>query len=134
MGKKEVASAVVIKDQQFLILQRSKKTSGAGTWNFPGGGVEKDEATDVAAARELYEEAGLKVDPKGLDYLGTLEGKGLIIHFYITRVSEAEVKINHESDDFQWVSLDGLLKYNFVGSGQINNNLYQKIKEYLNER
>lgn len=32
-------------------------------WAIPGGGVEKDEKHEEAAARELVEEAGVRADP-----------------------------------------------------------------------
>ena len=42
-------------------------------WEFPGGVVEDGEEADIAALRELYEEAGLLGVAKALDF-GLIEG------------------------------------------------------------
>jgi putative (di)nucleoside polyphosphate hydrolase len=45
----------------------AKRTRGSG-WQFPQGGINKDETAEEAMFRELYEEIGLK--PKHVDVLG----------------------------------------------------------------
>lgn len=46
-----------------ILLNRRRGSHGAGTWAFPGGSQEWNETVAEAAARELCEEAGLKLDP-----------------------------------------------------------------------
>lgn len=50
----------VIKDGAFLMGQRLN-AHGAGTWSLPGGHLEYGESFEQTAAREVYEESGLKV-------------------------------------------------------------------------
>lgn len=42
-------------------------------WSMPGGGINKNEASEVAAAREMLEEIGVEIDPSDLQYLEDVE-------------------------------------------------------------
>ncbi len=50
----------MLKDNTILIIQRGHEPD-KGLWSIPGGMVSYDERTDIAAAREVAEETGLKV-------------------------------------------------------------------------
>lgn len=55
---------VIITHQQQVLLQRG--WIGAQQWGFPGGGVSRKEDPRSAAAREVYEETGIKIEPQQL--------------------------------------------------------------------
>lgn len=93
-------------------------------WEFPKGGVEAGETDEIAAERELREEAGLSVgDYAVLDgfrdeerYVFT-QGKGesrtLIVKRVVYFVAEShtqEVHISHEAEDFRWCTYDEALR------------------------
>ena len=54
--------AVWTAHEQLLVVRQSYRPE----WTFPGGGVRKGEAPNVAAARELAEELGMDADPEHL--------------------------------------------------------------------
>lgn len=52
---------ILEKDNKILITQRPPGKPYSGFWEFPGGKIEADEASQDALIRELYEELGIKV-------------------------------------------------------------------------
>lgn len=62
--ERRAARVFVIADQSILLIKGCDPAHPEqGTWWFtPGGGIDDGEALEVAAARELYEETGLRVD------------------------------------------------------------------------
>ncbi|KUP91656.1 NUDIX hydrolase [Tritonibacter horizontis] len=51
-----------IDDEDCVILVKRKNAPNAGTWGFPGGHVELGETAAEAAARELFEETGVRAE------------------------------------------------------------------------
>lgn len=63
-----IISTMIDNVEKFLLCKRSEiESSGTGQWCFPGGTVNYEEESVVAAARELFEETGIKVYPHALD-------------------------------------------------------------------
>jgi 8-oxo-dGTP diphosphatase len=61
MAALEVVAAVLIRDGRALACRRAAHKAGAGTWEFPGGKVERGESPEAALAREIREELGVDV-------------------------------------------------------------------------
>lgn len=62
MKRLHVAAAVIRgADDRVLIARRPEHKHQGGLWEFPGGKVESGEAVEVALARELLEELGIRV-------------------------------------------------------------------------
>jgi ADP-ribose pyrophosphatase YjhB (NUDIX family) len=55
------AGAVVRDDTGRLLLVRRANEPSRGLWSLPGGRIEPGETAPVAAAREVFEETGLRV-------------------------------------------------------------------------
>jgi 8-oxo-dGTP diphosphatase len=58
-------AVIVVKDHRVLLGKR-KNAHGAGTWAFPGGHLEFNESIEDCAAREVFEETGIRI--KNLRY------------------------------------------------------------------
>lgn len=97
-------------DLMVLLIQR-KHPPFKGQWAFPGGFVDMDEELEVAAARELMEETGLK--PQGLTQLhtyGTIgrDPRGRTVSVVYIGFADAENDQPKAGDDAQnakWFSL-----------------------------
>jgi len=54
---------ILKKDNQVLLVQRHNTDWMSGYWNFPGGLLEENETLASAAAREIFEETNVIVQP-----------------------------------------------------------------------
>src|SRR6201982_327655 len=99
-------SAVIFRDGKILLLRRAK-SPGHGFWSLPGGRVEFGESLHVALAREVDEEAGLKIEIVALaGWREVLPGAGggpYLIRSLAARGVPGEPRLNEEHDDFKWV-------------------------------
>jgi 8-oxo-dGTP diphosphatase len=101
-------SAVIFRDGKVLLLKRAK-SPGNGFWSLPGGRVEFGESLHTALAREVDEEARLKIDIVALagwrEVLPLAGGSGghYLIMSFAARWVANEPRLNHEPDDFKWV-------------------------------
>ena len=57
------AVGVVVREQRFLVIRRSRFVSAPRTFCFPGGHIETGESEELALQRELWEELGCVVRP-----------------------------------------------------------------------
>ncbi|GHT87877.1 hypothetical protein AGMMS49960_02590 [Betaproteobacteria bacterium] len=57
----EVAAAVLLRGEEFLLACRPEGKAYAGYWEFPGGKVEAGESVQDALVRELWEEMGIAI-------------------------------------------------------------------------
>jgi len=62
--------AVVLVGDRVLLVQRGRAPL-AGSWSFPGGLLEVGETLAQCAAREVYEETGVRVEP--VEMIATLD-------------------------------------------------------------
>jgi len=105
------AGAVVHRSGKVLLVKR-KRPPNEGRWALPGGLVELGETAEGAAAREVYEETGLKVVIERLIDVQTdihFDAKGVIEYHYLlvdyaAMSAKGEVKLNGESSSFGWFS------------------------------
>ena len=118
----------------WLLLKRSKRTRvllvhnnsillvkgtlSSGKWTLPGGGIYKNEPPEIAAARELKEELGIRIDATLFKTLGAMDvnaDSGLRYHAYIlstTTEKEITPTLSFELYDATWLPIESVSQKN----------------------
>lgn len=108
MGQRASAWVIVYDHQtdSILMLKRSKNSNNPNQWNFPGGGVD-GQTEHVAAARELWEEAGIKVSTSDLLHIVSIvEPKASDYFLYIVD-GRPKVSLDlKESSKYKWMTIE----------------------------
>lgn len=120
------AKVMVIDKDTILLVKRARDPS-KGTWDFPGGLLEKGETLEQCAIREVKEETGLDVDIQELlDAIHAIpdrtDFKDVIILYYKAKLSGGTMKLDNESSDAKWVTIDELKSLD---------NIRPKLREFL---
>ena len=123
MATTPIAIAVVEHEGRFLIGKRPVGVPLAGYWEFPGGKIEPGETSEVAAARECLEEAGIAVEAlfRYAPHVEQYAHGRVELHFIACRpVSLAQTPTSR----FRWVARHELGNYEFPSG---NRNLLQTL-------
>jgi len=124
-------TGIIIRDGKYLITQRSnEKRLFSSMWTVPGGNLEmvdyvndkKDTSShwynvvEKVLRREIMEEVGLTI--KNIKYLTNMtmiagEHPLMIFSLYCDH-HEGDVKLNDESVDHKWVTLDEAKEYELI--------------------
>ena len=111
--KKEVkvgVSVLVKKGDRILLEKREHTTHGNGTWGPPSGHIDFGELPEQAAARETYEETGVKIDEVKFrvitnDVFEEEQQHYITVWFDANYVSgEPEVRAPQEESEVGWFS------------------------------
>jgi ADP-ribose pyrophosphatase YjhB (NUDIX family) len=113
--KRPRVRVVAINEHDEILLIRGV-ISHLGWWTLPGGGVNKHEALDAAAKRELYEETGVRKPLDEFRFLRTIERPELGLNFeaplfYVPIKHNDLPKTLHnpaEIADIGWFAIDAL--------------------------
>ncbi len=112
MHTKIVAKAVIFDDQNRVLLLKRSKTDERrpGEQDYPGGGVELGEDVTAAVSREIFEEAGLQIEPNTLRLFYTAteqyRSENIVRLLFWAQVHNPQVKLSFEHDDFHWVAAE----------------------------
>ncbi len=106
--------AVIIKEEKYLLLHRSKREiensfiNRREPWDLPGGGVRFFESSERALFREIKEETQLKVRPcKVINVYDVIKTNlHMIILTYACEYVEGEVVLSDEHDAFYWMDIE----------------------------
>lgn len=108
--------AVVLHEGRALLVRRANPPD-AGLWGFPGGKVDWGETVEAAAARELFEETGVRAKPGPV--LGTTDaisrdGAGVVLFHYhlvavLLRYESGTPQAGDDAAETEWVALDEVL-------------------------
>lgn len=105
-GAAEVATVAVLDGDKILMGKRKDNEK----WTTPGGHMDPGETPVDGAARELFEESGIKAEPKDLEHLATKnitkpDGKKLIIHAFKFDEGKHKTSIKGDPDEevYRWL-------------------------------
>jgi 8-oxo-dGTP pyrophosphatase MutT (NUDIX family) len=102
---RERTRVVLLHDDKVLVM---KQWISAGKWSLPGGGTRRGESMAGGAARELYEETSLQLDPRQLRHVGRATyrkfGHGFDFQVFIARVTATAVRAQRiEVSELAWL-------------------------------
>ena len=98
---------------EFLLLRRSENShSNPGKWDLPGGKLSQREPLEEAAAREVWEETGIKIVHGEIAGYVTFElsEKRVIAIVYDGGYVASDVKLSHEHTEYSWIPLGEILE------------------------
>ncbi|MBI4587722.1 MAG: NUDIX hydrolase [Candidatus Rokubacteria bacterium] len=110
--------AVVLRDGHVLLVRRDHPPA-RGKWSIPGGLVHLGETTEAAAVREVAEECGLSVRPRGVagvvdriisDPDGRVRYHYVLID-YLAIPESGELRAGSDAADARWVPIGELDRY-----------------------
>ena len=111
----DVTAAVIMKNDLFLIANRSFEDNSQGIWEFPGGKVEENETFTSALMREIKEELSLNI--KVGNMIATIDlnktDKNIYVHYYYAIILSGQTSLNVHSE-FKWVPRTQLKNFTFI--------------------
>lgn len=110
----KVGVGVIVVKNKKVLLGKRKNAHGEGSWCFPGGHLEFNEAVEDCARREVYEEAGIKI--KNIKQAGFTndifekERKHYVTLYVISEYASGEVEIKEldKCERWEWFEWDKL--------------------------
>lgn len=134
----QTGSSVIIVNEDGEVLLQERQDNG--NWGLPGGCQELGEDLRETAAREVYEETGIKIDSKSLVLIDTISGESRKRSYpngdiVFNNTSLYVVKItNEQKNDIKCDSESKQLK--FFDINNLPNNLHDGdlIEAYINHK
>lgn len=117
-------------DKILLIRRRSDDAHNAGNWDIPGGRIEVTETLEDALVREVQEETALSISvnlPLEAHTFIRDDRQFIVMITYLCSVMSGQVKLSHEHQEFQWVSVDEVAARSHWLEPIMKN--YQKLKK-----
>ena len=108
--------AVIIKDDKFLVLKRSKSEMDSSyinkhqCWDLPGGSVKYCETAIHSLLREIEEETGLNISVGKIlsVYDAIRTNVHLVIITYICTYLSGNVRLSNEHEAFYWLKIEDM--------------------------
>ena len=104
----KVAAVVLARANGKLVMVRRGIEPALGRWSFPSGYVDRGEAVEDAAAREVMEETGLEVTVDGFVGLYSSKDSTVILAVYSAEVAGGKLRAGGEVTDAALFSPDEL--------------------------
>ena len=116
-----VSICIIKKKNKILITKRPSHKFFGEFWEFPGGKLESNETFEEAAARELYEELGIRINIKNLKSLEILnhsydKKNFIIMNLFCLNKWTGKIR-NIDTKNFLWVKKSGPFPDKFLDGG-----------------
>ena len=98
---------IVPRDGKVLMIRRATEL-GYGLWGLPGGYVDRGEVVERAAAREVWEETGLRVEPGDLIGLFSEPGNPVMVVVYAAQETGGTLEAGPEALEVGFFDVDAL--------------------------
>lgn len=127
-----IASCFLEHNGKILMLQRPAGKRQELKWGLPAGKIEGSENETDAVQREIYEETGMHMLKKKLNYFGRVfvryDDYDFVFHIFHSVLPEAfDIKLSSEHIDFKWIRPDDALKLPLVQELDACIRLFYKI-------
>ena len=114
-----IIAGVLIRDNQILLLKRTKKReSYPNKWNVLSAKIEEDESPRKCLDREIKEEIGItryEIIKEAKPYIDIQKEGKWLVYPYLCRIMEGEIKLDKkEHDIYEWISISDLDRYDLV--------------------
>ena len=122
----KLAAVVLVSDGDNLLFVRRAIEPMLGRWSFPSGYVDRGEAVEHAAVREVREETNLDVETTGLLGVYSSNGSPVALVAYAARVTGGVLRAGDEAQDARFFPVDTLPELPFPHDDQILNDWHEK--------
>jgi 8-oxo-dGTP pyrophosphatase MutT (NUDIX family) len=118
-AKFEATGCYLIHDGKVLFMKRDEPDVEESKWSSPGGTVDNNDSAIDTVTREIWEEAGLKIDKNKLIFVE----KTYVIYPKYTFVyhifkyfldKKPEIKLSKEHSEYQWLTPEDGLKLDLI--------------------
>jgi ADP-ribose pyrophosphatase YjhB (NUDIX family) len=110
---------VVERDGRILLGRRGPGTREPGKWSFPAGFVERGEAVEAAAVREVREEVGLAITLGPLLGLVSAAGEVVVLAVFAALAAEGEEVAGDDLTEVGWFAPDALPELAFPHDARV---------------
>lgn len=121
------ASVIVINNNKLLIV----KSKSEQKWSIPTGGIEKEETSEEAAIREVFEETGYSI--RVLNHIKTLsklvKEYKVTVDYFLGEVLSGKIVINDPDDEIEEIKWITISEYDDIDWMYPEDELF--IKSYL---
>ncbi|MFH1210255.1 MAG: NUDIX hydrolase [archaeon] len=119
--------AFIFNEKNQLLILKNKK----GTWGIVGGHLKYNETPEEGLIREIKEETNIKV--KLITCLNVVVNTKEIIFRYVAKYVNGNVLLSNEHDDWKWVNLNDLNKYNLTFN-ELKEDARKSLKVFKSKR
>ncbi|RLD16889.1 MAG: hypothetical protein DRI22_00795 [Caldiserica bacterium] len=113
-----VGVGVIVLNKDSVLIEKRGNDPGRGGWNLPGGTLKLGEKIFECAKREVFEEAGIEIEPIGIASVYELiekESERVKFHYVIIDVVaeylSGEIRVGSDALDLKWIKLEEVKDY-----------------------